>query len=309
MDEEALALSLGRPSRSGAYWRSLDFLRRLMRVRMAAPALAIVLLIVFCAIYTFFVPKPWLFDTTWPLQDPVKQDPFHGLQGASWSHPLGTDQLGRDSLSRLIYGSQIALAVGFGAVGFGVAVGMPIGIFSGYLRGFPDAVLMRLMDAIISFPGLVLALALVAARGASLTNVIFAIGIANIPFIARVTRGQALAVREQEYILAAQSTGASPLRIMFRHVMPNTLAPVIVQSTLGMAFAVLAEAALSFLGVGVPPSTASWGSDLQFAFGFMSHQPLVAIVPGAAIFLLVLSFNLLGDGLRDVLDPRLRGSI
>jgi ABC-type dipeptide/oligopeptide/nickel transport system permease subunit len=201
------------------------------------------------------------------------------------------------------------LIVGFGSVAFGAALGMPIGIVSGYMRGATDDILMRLMDAIVAFPGLVLALGLIAARGPSVENIIFAIGLANIPFIARVTRGQALAVREQDYIMASVSVGASSMRIMFRHVLPNTMAPIIVQSTLGMAYAVLAEAGLSFLGVGVRPPTPSWGQDLQFAFGFMNHQPLVAIVPGVAIFVLVLSLNLLGDALRDVLDPRLRGSI
>ncbi len=306
MDERALRFDEALPGyfedkRGPDSWaaRSLDFLRRLLRVRLAGPSLFIILVIIFAAIFAPLI-APY---------DPLKQDPFHGLTGISAKHWLGTDQLGRDTLSRLIYGSRVALAVGFGAVAFGAAIGMPIGILSGYLRGFLDDLMMRLMDAIVSFPGLILALGLVAARGASLSNVIFAIGVANIPWIARVTRSQALAVREQEYIVAAQSVGASPLRIMFRHVLPNTLAPVIVQSTLGMAYAVLAEAGLSFLGVGVPPPTPSWGSDLQFAFGFMNHQPLVAIVPGVAIFLLVLAFNLLGDGLRDVLDPRLRGSI
>ncbi len=300
MNEQALAWSPTRPSHSDTwYGRALDFLRRLMRVRMAAPSLAIILVIAFAAVFAPLV-APY---------DPAVQDPFHGLEGTSWKHLLGTDQLGRDSLSRLIFGARIALEVGFGAVMFGAAIGLPIGILSGYARGFLDDLLMRLMDAIVSFPGLILALGLVAARGASVSNIIFAIGVANIPFIARVTRSQALAVRAQEYIVAAESVGASPLRIMVRHVMPNCVAPLIVQSTLGMAFAVLAEAGLSFLGVGVRPPTPSWGQDLQFAFGFMNHQPLVAIVPGMAIFVLVLSFNLLGDGLRDVLDPRLRGSL
>ncbi len=286
--------------------RSVDFLRRLLRVRMAGPSLVIIVVIVFCAI---FASNPFTGRHLVSPYDPAAQDPFHGLQGTSWKHPLGTDQLGRDSLSRLIYGARIALEVGFGSVLFGAAIGLPIGIVSGYARGILDDFLMRIMDAIVSFPGLVLALALVAVRGPSVANIVFAIGVGNIPFIARVTRSQALAVRAQEYVTASVSVGASPLRIMFRHVMPNCMAPLIVQSTLGMAYAVLAEAGLSFLGVGVRPPTASWGSDLQYAFGFMNHQPLVAIVPGVAIFMLVLSLNLIGDGLRDVLDPRMRGSL
>lgn len=300
MNEEALDWAPVRPSRSDSWQsRALDFLRRLLRVRLAGPSLVILVVITLAAVFAPLVAP----------DDPAAQDPFHGLQGVSWSHPLGTDQLGRDSLSRLIYGARIVLIVGFGSVAFGAALGMPIGIISGYMRGATDDILMRLMDAIVAFPGLVLALGLIAARGPSVENIIFAIGLANIPFIARVTRGQALAVREQDYIMASVSVGASSMRIMWRHVLPNTMAPIIVQSTLGMAYAVLAEAGLSFLGVGVRPPTPSWGQDLQFAFGFMNHQPLVAIVPGVAIFLLVLSLNLLGDALRDVLDPRLRGSI
>ena len=279
--------------------RFVGFLRRLLSARMAAPSLVIVVIVVLAAIFA-----PWISP-----HDPLAQDPFHGLANPTWNHLLGTDQLGRDSLSRLIYGSRVALAVGFGAVAFGVVIGMPIGVVSGYLRGAVDDVLMRVMDAIVAFPGLVLALALVSVRGASLGNVIFAIGVGNIPYIARITRSEALAIRGRDYVLAAEATGATSWRIMFSHVMPNTLAPVIVQSTLGMAYAVLASAGLSFLGVGVPQPTPSWGSDLQFAFGFMSIQPLVAIVPGVAIFALVLAFNILGDAFRDVLDPRLRGSI
>lgn len=319
MNDQA-AITWSPPARSASdswHTRSLDFLKRLMRVRMAAPSLFIILLIVFCAVFAsnpFTGHHPFAaYDAdAKPLlapYDPAKQDPFHGLQGMSWSHPLGTDQLGRDSLSRLIYGSRIALEVGFGAVLFGAAIGLPIGVVSGYARGLLDDFLMRLMDAIVSFPGFILALGLVAARGASISNIIFAIGVGNIPWIARVTRSQALSVRAQEYVTASIAVGASPMRIMFRHVMPNCLAPLIVQSTLGMAYAVLAEAGLSFLGVGIRPPTPSWGQDLQFAFGFMNHQPLVAIVPGVAIFMFVLSLNLLGDGLRDVLDPRLRGTI
>ncbi len=291
-------------SRSGeglarAWHDGLDFFRRLMRVRLAAPALAFILLVFFCAIFAPLI-SPY---------DPRTQDPVASLASFSRAHLLGGDQLGRDELTRLIYGSRVALGIGFGSVAFGVLLGMPLGIVSGYIRGALDDLIMRFMDAVVAFPGLILALGLVAVRGASILNLILAIGVANVPWIARVTRSQVLSVREQDYVQAARSLGAGHLRVMRVHILRNSIQPVIVQSTLGLGYAVLAEAGLSFLGVGVPPPTPTWGSMLQFAFGFLSIQPWLSIIPGLAIFLLVLSFNLLGDALRDVLDPRLRGSI
>ena len=272
---------------------------RLLRVRLAGFGLAVILIVAVAAVFA-----PLLAP-----HDPLAQDPYAALQGPSRAHWLGTDQSGRDVLSRLIYGARVSLGIGLGAVAFGAALGVPLGLVTGYLRGVVDEVAMRAMDALVSFPGLILALALVAARGPSLTNLIVAIGIANVPWIARVVRSQVLSIREQEYVTAARTVGASDLRILFVHIWPNSTAPVIVQSTLGMGYAVLAEAALSFLGVGVRPPTPTWGSMLQFAFGFLSVKPLLSIVPGTAIFLLVLAFNLVGDALRDVLDPRLRGRL
>ncbi len=287
-------------TRGAAAWDHLvQTARRLARQRLAAPAFGFVLLVVLAAI---------LADVVAPY-DPLAQSPFAGLRGPSLAHPLGTDQLGRDVLSRLIFGSRIALTVGIGAVAFGVAVGMPLGLVSGYARGITDDVIMRMMDAIVAFPGLILALGLVAALGQSPTNLVVAIGIANVPWIARIVRAQVLTVRELDYVLAARCVGASHPRILGTHVWPNTLAPVIVQSTLAMGYAVLTEAGLSFIGAGIAAPTPTWGSMLQFGFGFLNRAPLLSIVPGVAIFLLVLSFNLLGDILRDVLDPRLRGRI
>lgn len=279
--------------------RTTELLVRILRQRMAIPAIGVILLIALAALLAPLV-APY---------DPLVQSPFEGLQGPSWSHPLGTDQLGRDVLSRLIYGSRVALAVGLGAVAFGVAVGMPLGIISGYARGLVDDIIMRVMDALVAFPGLILALGLVAALGQSLTNLVIAIGVANVPWIARIVRSQVLSIREQDYILAARALGARESRIMGVHIWPNTLAPVIVQSTLGMGYAVLAEASLSFIGAGIRAPTPTWGSMLQFGFGFLAREPMLSVVPGVAIFLLVLSFNLLGDILRDVLDPRLRGRL
>jgi peptide/nickel transport system permease protein len=295
---DAPALAPRRPADT-TVGRLREFLRRLFSVRMARPSFAFIAL-VFASALLANVIAPY---------DPIHTDPFNGLQAPTLAHPFGTDQLGRDILSRVIHGSRIALLVGFGAVGFGIMVGIPLGVISGYIRGWLDDLLMRLVDAMIAFPGLILALALVAVRGASTTNIILAIGLANIPWIARITRGQVLAVRETEYVSAARALGAHAPRVMFRHVMPNILAPIIVQSTLAMGYAVLAEASLSFLGLGIPPPTPTWGRDLQFAFNYMQHAAHMPIAPGMAIFLLVLALNMLGDALRDVLDPRLRGAI
>lgn len=231
------------------------------------------------------------------------------LAAASLAHPLGTDQLGRDTLSRLILGSQVALQVSVGAVGLGLAIGVPLGLVSAMLGGWVDDIVMRIMDAVVVFPSLLIAVGLAAALGNSLGTVIIAIGIANIPWQARLTRGQALALREQDFVAGAIASGTSPFRIMFRHILPNCLAPIIVQATLGMGYAVLAEAALGFIGVGVQPPTPTWGNMLQQAFPLLAMQPMLSVVPGVAIFLLVLAFNLLGDALRDLLDPRLRGVI
>lgn len=231
------------------------------------------------------------------------------LLDPSWPYVLGTDQLGRDTFSRLILGSQVALQVSLGAVGLGVLVGVPLGLVSVTIGGWVDDAIMRVMDAIVVFPALLVAVALAAAIGNSLGTVILAIGVANVPWLARITRSQALALRELDFVAAAQASGTSTLKVMIRHILPNAMAPVIVQATLGMGYAVLAEAALGFIGVGVTPPTPTWGNMLQAAFPFLEKQPALSVAPGVAIFLLVLAFNLLGDALRDILDPRLRGVV
>ena len=231
------------------------------------------------------------------------------LLGPSWPHVLGTDQLGRDTFSRLILGTQVALQVSIGAVGLGVLLGVPLGLVSVTIGGWVDDVIMRIMDAIVVFPALLVAVALAAAIGNSLGTVILAIGVANVPWLARITRSQALALRELDFVAAAQASGTSTIKIMVRHILPNAVAPVIVQATLGMGYAVLAEAALGFIGVGVTPPTPTWGNMLQAAFPFLEKQPALSVAPGVAIFQLVLAFNLLGDALRDILDPRLRGVV
>ncbi len=231
------------------------------------------------------------------------------LVGPSWPHVLGTDQLGRDTFSRLILGSQVALQVSVGAVGLGLLLGVPLGLISVTIGGRIDDAIMRVMDAIVVFPSLLIAVALAAAIGNSLGTVILAIGIANVPWLARIVRAQALAVRELDFVAAAEAAGTTKPKVMLHHILPNAIAPVIVQGTLGMGYAVLAEAGLGFIGVGVVPPTPTWGNMLQAAFPFLEQQPALSVAPGVAIFLLVLAFNLLGDALRDILDPRLRGVV
>lgn len=273
--------------------------RRLLRIPAACFGFTVIFIVIICAIFS-----PWVAP-----HDPLAQDPDQSLAGPSWSHPLGTDKLGRDTLSRIIYGARIALVVSIGAVGLGIVIGVPIGLVSAYARGWVDEIVMRIMDALVSFPSLIIAVALVAVLGSTLTNVIIAIGVANIPWMARVVRSQALSVREREYVTAVRALGAGAPRIIFRHIWPNCAAPVIVQGTLGMAYAILAEAALGFLGIGVQPPTPTWGNMLQHAFTLLDLAPRLSIAPGVAIFLMVLAFNFVGDALRDVLDPRLRGLI
>lgn len=281
------------PARSP--WMETFF--KILREPFAAVAAVIILIFAICAIFAPIL-APY---------SPTDQVAMDALQGPSWSHPLGTDQLGRDQLSRMMYGGRVSLGIGIGAVALSSTVGVLLGLVAGYVRGLIDDIIMRVMEMIIAFPGLILALVLVATIGPTVRNLLIAIGIASVPGLARLVRGQVLTVRERDFVLAARTIGAPGWRILLRHIWPNCMAPVIVAATLSMGFAVLAEAGLSFLGVGVRPPTPTWGSMLQFSFGFMSIAPYLSIVPGVAIFLLVLSFNVLGDTLRDVFDPSLRG--
>ncbi|MEO6101342.1 MAG: ABC transporter permease [Tepidiformaceae bacterium] len=235
--------------------------------------------------------------------DPQAQDYNQLLHEPSLEHPFGTDRVGRDLLSRVIYGTRISFLVGVVAVGVALVVGTPLGLMAGYFRGGTDELIMRILDAFIAFPGVIFALAIIAVLGSSLTNVMLAIGITSVPLFARITRSQVLSLREREYVLAAISTGASDFRVMLRHILPNATSPLIVQATLGLGFAVLAEAGLGYLGVGVQPPTPTWGSDLNQGSSLLERAPWLSIAPGMAIFVLVLAFNLLGDALRDQLDP------
>jgi peptide/nickel transport system permease protein len=228
------------------------------------------------------------------------------LQRPGLGHWLGTDHLGRDVLSRLIFGARVAVMAGAVSVGLAVVLGVAIGLVAGYRGGWVDDVLMRLVDALWAFPTLVLALAIAASLGPGLSNAMVAIGIVFTPAFARLVRGQALSVREREFATAARALGAGPMRMMLRHIWPNVLSPIIVQSSLMIPQAIIVEATLSFLGLGIEPPNPSWGSMLRQAYQYIERAPWLSLFPGAAIFASVLGLNLLGDGLRVALDVRLR---
>jgi peptide/nickel transport system permease protein len=231
------------------------------------------------------------------------------LSGPSALHWFGTDNLGRDTFSRVLIAARVSLQVGFIAVGFAAVVGVPIGLFSGYYRGVTDAILMRAMDVLFSFPAILLAIAIVAVLGPGIGNAMIAIGLVYTPIFARITRGSVLVVSEEVYIRAARSLGAGDRRIIFRHILPNVLAPIIVQTTLSLAFAILSEAALSYLGLGVQPPNPAWGRMLADGQNYFQQNAWMGIFPGLAILVTVMAFNFVGDGLRDALDPKQKSVI
>ncbi len=228
------------------------------------------------------------------------------LQPPSQAHWFGTDNLGRDILSRVLVGARVSMWVGVLTVGLAMLVGVPIGLMAGYYSGFVDSLFMRLVDVFLAFPVIILAIAIVAVRGPGLSNVMIALVAVYWTTYARITRGVTLVLKEEEYMLAARCLGVPVWRALGRHLLPNATAPILVIATLGLGNAILAEAALSFLGLGVQPPETSWGSMLNFGMQFLRDAPWLTIFPGLAIFLTVLGFNLLGDGLRDAMDPRLR---
>jgi len=239
--------------------------------------------------------------------DPLAVSPDNSyLPPLSRGHILGTDELGRDLLSRILWGARVSLPVALVAVAVGLVGGGTIGMLSGYAGGAVDLLLMRLMDALLAFPGLILAIALVAALGPGLRNAMIAIGIVAVPVYARLVRAVVLQLKPMEFIVATRSIGATPLRLVLRHLVPNLVNPIIVQVSLSAGFAILAEATLSFLGLGAQLPTPDWGQMINTGAAFLTNDPWLAIVPGAAISVTVYSFNLLGDALRDALDPRLR---
>jgi peptide/nickel transport system permease protein len=227
---------------------------------------------------------------------------FAAPSATAW---LGTDQFGRDLLSRLLYGARVSMAVAFAAVGLAMVIGGTIGLCAGYFGGRVDLLLMRGVDVLMAFPTLLLALAVVATFGGSIRNLVLAVTLAYIPIFSRVIRGSALSVKQNDFVEASRALGSGDWRIMLRAVLPNVLAPIIVQATFNLSTAIMIEAALSFLGLGVQPPAPSWGNMLSEARSFMELDPWLALAPGGAITLAVLGFNLFGDGLRDILDPRL----
>jgi ABC-type dipeptide/oligopeptide/nickel transport system permease subunit len=276
-------------------WR--DFFRRFVRNKLALTGAIIFLLLVLTAV---FAP---LIATHDPIYD---QDYSAILQGPGHGHILGTDDLGRDTFSRLVYGARLSLEAAVISVGIAVVIGVPIGLVCGYFRGFWDEwIVMRIVDAMQAFPSLILALAMAAVLGGGFGNAMISIGIGFIPSFVRITRSQVMSVANLEFVQAARAIGANHWRIMFLHVLPNSLAPILVQTTLAMASAIIAEAGLSYLGLGAKPEDPSWGSMLNVAQGYLTIDPLLAFWPGLAIFVVVLGFNLLGDGIREVLDPKL----
>ncbi len=278
--------------------RAYLFWLRFSRNKGAVFGLLVFLLIVFTSIFAEqLVPH-----------DPMEQDYTVLMQPPSSEHWLGTDSLGRDILSRIIFGSRIALIVGIMAVLLAMVVGVTLGLIAGYNGGVIDSVIMRIMDGLFAFPILILAICLMAILGLGMVNIILAVAIGFIAPFARVTRGDVLSVREETYVEAARIAGISNLGIILRHVLPNVMAPIIVQGALRVSGAIITEAGLSFLGLGIPPPTPVWGSMISEGRQFIVMAPWISTFPGVALMLAVVGLNLLGDGLRDTLDPRLKGS-
>jgi peptide/nickel transport system permease protein len=273
-------------------------LHRAWRVGRRRPAAlagaAIVALFVVMA-----VGAPWI-----ATHDPVRTDWSKIRKAPSWAHPFGTDDLGRDGFSRVVWGARISMQAGVFSILFAMAIGVPVGLVAGYYRGALDQLIMRLTDAWLAFPFLILAIGLVTILGPSLTNATLAIGLGATPTYIRLTRGLVLSTKEEEYVQGARALGAGDLRVMTRHLLPNVASAILVQATVAIPTAIIAEAVLSFLGLGVQPPAPSWGTMLNAAQQFLEQAPWMAYWPGLAIFLLALSFNLAGDGLRDVLDPK-----
>ena len=255
------------------------------------------------AVVVFFIALAVLAPLVAPY-DPLATDWLQVRKAPSAAHWFGTDEIGRDVLARIVWGSRASLLAGLVSVSLALAAGVPLGLVSGYLGGAVDGTLMRLIDAMLAIPFLILAIALAAFLGPSLSNVMIAIGVSQTPIFARLTRGQVLAVKHEDYIEAARAVGNPHRRIVLFHIFPNIVPPLLVQATLAAAAAIIAEASLSCLGLGQQPPAPSWGSMLNTAKNFMSQAPWMAVWPGLAIFSLVLSLNLFGDGLRDALDPR-----
>ncbi len=269
---------------------------RLVKNKIAMAGLTIIFLLIITAIFAP-VLAPY---------DPVKTDMINRLEAPSFSHPMGTDNLGRDILSRIIYGSRISLQVGVISVSLALFFGGLVGILAGYYGGWIDLVLMRIIDIMLAFPMVLLAIAIVAILGPQLSNAMIAVGLVNLPRFARIIRSSVLSIKEEEYVESAKVLGAGDVRIILKYILPNALAPITVQSTLSLATAILNAAALSFLGLGAQPPTPEWGAMLNMGKSSLQLAPWGVIFPGLAIAITVLGFNLFGDGLRDALDPKMK---
>ena len=269
---------------------------KLKRNRVALVGGTMILIYIVCA----------LLASVWFPQSPTAPNLIKSLEPPSFEELLGTDELGRSILGRIIYGSRVSLMIAVGVVSFGLMFGVPLGLISGYYGGKVDFGIQRVTDMFLAFPGFLLALSLVAVLGVGLKNTVISIGISMVPLYIRLVRGCVLSVREEVYVEAAKAVGTRDVAILLRHILPNVMVPITVQTSLGMGTAILFAAGLGFLGIGVQPPTPEWGAMLGSARVYIFHAPHASTFPGIAIFLAVLSFNLLGDGLRDALDPRFK---
>lgn len=273
-----------------------DVWKRLKKNKLAMVGLVIIALLILTAIFADVI-APYPYD---------KQELKAALQAPSKVHIFGTDEFGRDIFSRIVYGSRISLEVGFIAVGISVVVGGFLGAIAGYYGNIIDNVIMRFVDILLSIPQILLAISIVAALGPGLINLMIAVGISSIPGYARIVRASVLSIKDQEFVEAAKAAGSSDIRIIFKHIIPNCLAPIIVQATLGVATAILTAAGLSFIGLGIQPPTPEWGSMLSGGRGYIRDYAYMTLFPGLAIMITILGLNILGDGLRDALDPKLK---
>lgn len=278
-------------------------IRRITRVMFGRMVVVVGALIILGLIVTA------LFAPLISPYDPYETDLLAMLEQPSKSHLLGTDEIGRDFLSRVIYGSRVSLLVGIVAVTVAGVIGMGLGLVAGYLGGWINTIIMRFIDALLALPPLILMLAISAVLGAGFFNVLIALGVGLMPTYCRLMCGQVLSLKENDYVTSARAIGASNMRVMFQHLLPNAFPPLLVLITLNLGTAIMMEASLSFLGIGIAPPTATWGAMVNSGYRFLLTNPLISFAPGFAILLVVLAFNMVGDGLRDALDPRLRGKI
>ncbi|GFN36262.1 peptide ABC transporter permease [Tepidimicrobium xylanilyticum] len=293
---ETKAVANGKKNKNKSNSQLMGVWMRLKKNRLAIIGLVILVILILVAIFANII-APYGYD---------EQDLQNTFQTPSLKHLFGTDEFGRDIFSRIIYGSRISLQVGVIAVGIAVVVGGFLGAVAGYFSGKVDNVIMRIMDILLSIPQMLLAISIVAALGNSLINLMIAVGVSSIPQYARIVRASVISIKNQEFVESAKATGSSDLRIIFKHVIPNCLAPVIVQATLGIGLAILTAAGLSFIGLGIKPPTPEWGAMLSGGRMYIRNYPHLTLFPGIAIVITIFAFNVLGDGLRDALDPKLK---